>query len=189
VKIEKKPETILAPVPVVMVSCEAPGFPKNIITIAWVGTICSGPPMLSISIRPERYSYTIIRESNEFVVNLPNRELLAVTDYCGVVSGREVDKFKTVGLTPVSAKIVKAPLIMEAPVNIECRVKQVVPLGTHDLFIAEVVQTHVKEELLDERGTPDLAKMQAICYGNGYYYQSGAQLGQYGFARSKSWGV
>jgi flavin reductase (DIM6/NTAB) family NADH-FMN oxidoreductase RutF len=184
VKIERKPETILAPVPVVMVSCEAPGFRKNIITIAWAGTICSGPPMLSISIRPERYSYAIIRESMEFVVNLPNRELLAATDYCGSISGREVDKFKAAGLTPGDAKIVKAPLIKEAPLNIECRVKQIVPLGTHDLFIAEVVQIHVNEDLPDQKGAPDLTKMEAICYGNGSYYQVGTYLNQYGFARN-----
>jgi flavin reductase (DIM6/NTAB) family NADH-FMN oxidoreductase RutF len=181
-KIEKAATTILAPVPVVMVSCEAPGFRKNIITLAWVGTICSDPPLVSISIRPERYSYAIIKESKEFVINIPSSAILWATDYCGVVSGKDVDKFSQTGLTTIPGKLVKAPLIVEAPINIECRVKQVIPLGTHDLFIAEVLLAHVNENYLNEKEQPDMEKMQAVVYGNHKYYQVAHSLGNHGYS-------
>lgn len=184
-KLEKSAGTLLAPVPVVMVSCAAPGFRSNIITIAWVGTICSDPPMLGISIRPERYSYALIRESREFVVNVPNRALLRMADFCGVVSGRECDKFHETGLTPANAKMVKAPLIMETPVNIECRVSRIVPLGSHELFLAEILLIHLNGDILGPGDMPDLLKMQAVCYGNGSYYQTGEYLGRYGFSGRK----
>lgn len=185
-KIEKAASTVLSPVPAVMVSCDAAEFRKNIITLAWVGTVCSDPPMVSISIRPERYSYAIIRESKEFVINLPNNELLRATDYCGVVSGRDVDKFSEAALTAVPGKFVKAPLIEEAPVNIECRVKQIIPLGSHDLFLSEILLIHVQEEVLDDKGHLDMEKMKGVAYGNGRYHKIGSSLGYYGFTSNKS---
>jgi flavin reductase (DIM6/NTAB) family NADH-FMN oxidoreductase RutF len=185
-KIEKAGTTILAPIPVVMVSCEANGFSKNIITLAWVGTVCSDPPMVSISIRPERYSYRMIKESKEFVINIPNTTLLETTDYCGTVSGRDADKFSQTGLTAMPGKFVKAPLIAEAPVNMECQLKQVIPLGSHDLFIAEVLLVHVNEDCLNEKAQLDLNKMQGVVYGNGKYYGVGSGLGYYGYSGKKA---
>jgi flavin reductase (DIM6/NTAB) family NADH-FMN oxidoreductase RutF len=182
-KVEKAASTILAPVPVVMVSCEAPGFRRNIITLAWVGNVCSDPPLISISMRPERYSYAIIKESQEFVINIPSRAMLRATDYCGVVSGRDVDKFSQTGLTAVPGQLVKAPMIEEAPLNIECRLKQVIPLGVHDLFIAEVLLAHVNEDCLNEKGQLDLEKMQGVVYGNGNYYQVASSLGYHGYSQ------
>ncbi len=184
-KIEKAAATILAPVPAVMVSCDGLGFHKNIITLAWVGTVCSNPPTVSISIRPERYSYAIIRETKEFVINMPDIELVQATDFCGVVSGRDVDKFSEAGLTAAPGKFVKAPLIEEAPVNIECRVKQIIPLGSHDLFLAEVLLIHVGEEFLGEKGQLDLEKMRGVAYGNGHYHGIGSSIGTYGFMSQK----
>jgi flavin reductase (DIM6/NTAB) family NADH-FMN oxidoreductase RutF len=182
-KLEKTGTAILAPVPVVMVSCDAPGFRKNIITLAWVGNVCSEPPLVSISIRPERYSNAIIKESEEFVINIPGRNLLRATDYCGTVSGRETDKFFQTGLTAIPGKLVKAPLIEEAPVNIECRVKRIISLGVHDLFIAEVLLSHVNEDCLNEKSQPDLDKMHAVTYGNGNYYQVEHAIGYYGYSQ------
>lgn len=184
-KVEKAATAILAPVPVVMVSCEAAGFRRNIITLAWVGTICSDPPLVSISIRPERYSHAIISESKDFVINVPSSAMLQVTDYCGAVSGREVDKYSQTGLTAVPGKLVKAPLIEEAPLNIECRVKQIIPLGTHDLFIAEVLLAHVNGDYLNEKEQLDLDKMQGVVYGSGRYYEVGRALGYYGYSQRK----
>lgn len=182
-KVGKDPGTVLAPVPVVMVSCAAPGYKPNILTIAWAGTVCSAPPMLGISIRPERYSYDIIEKSGEFVVNLPDIKLLKALDFCGVVSGRDLDKFEATGLTPVPAKVVRAPLIREAPVNIECRVKNIMTLGVHDLFLAEIVHVWTNENVLSEKGILDLEKMHALAYGNGSYYEVGKPVGTYGFSR------
>ena len=185
-KLEKEGATLLAPTSVVMVSCAAPGVRPNIITLAWVGTVCSEPPMLSIGIRPERHSHKIIKDSQEFVVNVPNRELIRATDYCGVASGREVDKFKESGLTPVAATKIAAPLIQEAPLNLECRVKQVSTLGTHDLFIAEVVWVHISEAILDDKGRLDLQAMHALSYGNGCYYAVAERVGSHGFSMKQS---
>lgn len=184
-KISQKITTALAPVPVVMISCEAPGFHPNIITIAWAGTICSDPPMSSVSIRPERYSHEIICRSKEFVVNIPSRELLKATDYCGIVSGREADKFAKMGLTATSGKIVKAPLIMEAPVNIECRVKEIIPLGSHDLFMAEIVYVQVSEHVFEKKERMDLNEIKPFVYGYGGYYAVGEQIGSHGFSNKE----
>ena len=184
-KVEKQPSAILAPVPVVMVSCESPRQGRNIITLAWVGTVCSEPPLLSISIRPGRFSHQIITETKEFVVNVPSREMLGATDYCGVVSGRDVDKFKATGLTPVPGKIVRAPLLAEAPINLECQVKQIISLGSHDLFIAQIVKTHVADTVLDEKGNIMLEAITGIVYGNGQYCQVGSYLGSYGASHQK----
>ena len=140
-----KPGNMLYPLPVVMVSLADRDGRPNIITLAWVGTVCTNPPMVSISVRPERYSYPILKETGEFVINLTTKELAFATDYCGVKSGRDVDKFKEMGLTPIPASEVKAPMIKESPVNIECKVRQILPLGSHDMFLADVVAVHADE--------------------------------------------
>ena len=131
-----KPGNMLYPLPAVMVSVSGKDGKNNILTIAWAGTVCSDPPMVSISVRPERYSYHMLKETGEFVINLTTKELAFATDYCGVKSGRDVDKFRKLHLTPLPAKVVQAPLIAESPVNIECQVTEVKPLGTHDMFLA-----------------------------------------------------
>ncbi|HUW96229.1 MAG TPA: flavin reductase family protein [Anaerolineae bacterium] len=149
-KTKKKPSTYLYPVPVVLVTC---GIEKpNIITLAWVGTVSSDPPMVGIAVRRERHSHRLIEESGEFVVNIPGEELLEATDRCGQVSGRDTDKFAATGLTPEPASAVKAPLIAECHVNMECKVRQQLELGAHDLFLGEVVAVHVNEDVLDEQG-------------------------------------
>ncbi|MGE5581145.1 MAG: flavin reductase family protein [Bacillota bacterium] len=182
-KVTKGASTILAPIPVVMVSCAAPGRRPNIVTLAWVGTVCSDPPLVSISIRPERYSYELIKETEEFVINVPSVELLRATDFCGMVSGREVDKFAAADLTPAEGNMVKAPLIKEAPLNIECRVKQIIPLGSHDLFIAEVLIAHISQDFLNEKGRLDLGKIPGVVYGDGYYYKVRDFLANHGYSR------
>ena len=176
---------MLYPLPVVMVSTADRGGRPNIITVAWAGTICSDPPMVSISVRPERYSHAMLKETGEFVINLATKELAFATDYCGVKSGRDVDKFKEMKLTPVSAEKVKAPLIGESPVNIECRVTQIVPLGSHDMFMAEVVCVHVEDSYMDEAGKFHLEDADPIVYSHGAYLETGAKLGTFGYSVKK----
>lgn len=180
-----KPGNMLYPLPVVMVSVADKEGKNNIITIAWAGTICSNPPMVSISVRPERYSYNIIKETGEFVINLTTKDLTYATDYCGVKSGREVDKFKEMGLTALPGKEVNAPLIAESPVNIECKVTQVIPLGSHDMFLAEVVAVHVDEKYMDEKGKFHLDKAEPIAYSHGDYLATGELLGTFGYSVKK----
>lgn len=180
-----KPGNMLYPLPVVMVSVADKDGKNNIITIAWTGTICSNPPMVSISVRPERYSYDILKETGEFVINLTTKDLTYATDYCGVKSGRDVDKFKEMGLTPLPGKEVKAPLIAESPVNIECKVTQVIPLGSHDMFLAEVVAVHVDEKYMDEKGKFHLDKAEPIAYSHGDYLATGELLGTFGYSVKK----
>ncbi len=180
-----KPGNMLYPLPVVMVSVADKEGKNNIITIAWAGTICSNPPMVSISVRPERYSYDIIKETGEFVINLTTKDLTYATDYCGVKSGRDVDKFKEMGLTALPGKEVKAPLIGESPVNIECKVTQVIPLGSHDMFLAEVVAVHVDEKYMDEKGKFHLDKAEPIAYSHGDYLATGELLGTFGYSVKK----
>lgn len=177
---------MLYPLPVVMVSVADKDGHNNIITIAWAGTVCSNPPMVSISVRPERYSYDIIKETKEFVINLTTKDLTYATDYCGVKSGRDVDKFKEMGLTALPGKEVKAPLIAESPVNIECKVTQVIPLGSHDMFLAEVVAVHVDEKYMDEKGKFHLDKAEPIAYSHGDYLATGELLGTFGYSVKKS---
>ena len=165
-KQEWKPGNMLYPVPAVMLSCQREGEKPNIITVAWAGTICSDPVMLSVSIRKERYSHDIISETGEFVVNLTTEELCYATDYCGVRSGRDVDKFKEMHLTAEKASKIKAPLIGESPVNLECKVVDVKELGSHDMFIAQVVAVHVDEKYLDDKGKLDLGKAKLITYSH-----------------------
>lgn len=176
----------LYPLPVVMVSCaSADGKEQNVFTVAWTGTICSDPAMLSISVRPERHSYNMIKESGEFVINLTTKELAFATDWVGVKSGRDVNKFKEMNLTPIPSSIVKAPSIKESPISIECKVKQIIPLGTHDMFIAEVVAVLADEQYFDESGAFDLQKANPICYSHGKYYTLGKEIGRFGYSVKK----
>ena len=185
-KQEWKPGNMLYPVPAVMVSCGREGETPNIITVAWAGTICSDPAMLSISVRPERYSYDIIRETGEFVVNLTSKELTRATDWCGVKSGRDVDKFKEMNLTAAPAVHLKgAPIIAESPVNIECKVVKKEELGSHHMFLAEVVAVHVDEQYLDEKNRFALEKTELISYVHGEYYSLGKLLGNFGYSIRK----
>lgn len=179
-----KPGNLLAPVPPVLVSCGNMERP-NLITIAWAGTINSDPVRVSISVRPERFSHGLITESGEFVVNLPTRKILRAVDWCGVKSGREVDKFKEMGLTAVPGSAVSAPVLAESPVNLECRVFQTIPLGSHDLFLADVVAVDVDEELLDEAGRLRLDRADLAAYVHGAYYALGKQLGTFGYSVRK----
>ncbi len=181
-----KPGNMLYPLPVVMVSMTDRDGRHNIITLAWVGTVCSEPPMVSISVRPERYSYPILKETGEFVINLTTKELAFATDYCGVKSGRDVDKFKEMHLTPLPASKVRAPLIGESPVNMECRVKQVQSLGSHDMFLADVVAVHADEKYMDENHKFHLDKAEPIVYSHGAYLACGEPLGTFGYSVRKN---
>jgi len=180
------PATKLFPVPTVLVSCVDAEGNANIITIAWVGVVCSEPPILSVSIRPRgRHSYGIVMATNEFVVNIPPAGKVRETDYCGTVSGKNVDKFEAAGLTALPASSVKAPLIAECPVNLECVVRHRLALGTHDVFLAEVVALHADEEALDSKGRLDIAKIAPIAFCDGGYYAMGDLIGTYGFSKGK----
>lgn len=180
-----KPGNMLYPVPAVMVSCGREGEKPNIITLAWVGTVCSDPAMVSISIRKERYSYDIIKESGEFVINLVTKELTRATDYCGVRSGRDVDKFKEMGLTPLPSQHIKAPGISESPVNIECKVKDIIPLGSHDMFLAEVAGVTVDDSYMNENGKFELNQTGLTAYSHGEYYELGEKIGKFGYSVEK----
>lgn len=177
-----KPGNMLYPLPVVMVSMADRDGNPNIITVAWTGTICTNPPMVSISVRPERFSYSILKETGEFVLNLTTRDLVYATDFCGVKSGRDVDKFKQLNLTPIPGDQVKAPLIGESPVNIECRVREIKQLGSHDLFLADVVAVHADEKYMDENRKFHLDRANPIVYSHGTYYDLGDALGTFGYS-------
>ena len=183
-KIVWKPGTFLYPIPAVMVSCGTMEK-SNIITVAWAGTICSDPVMLSISVRKERYSHRIISETKEFVVNLTTKDLCRATDYCGVRSGRDVDKFKEMKLHKEKASIVKCPMIQESPVSVECKVKQIKNLGSHTMFIAEVVAINADEKYIDDKGAFDITKCDLIAYANGNYMALGKKVGKFGFSVRK----
>ena len=177
-----KPGTLLSPVPAVMVSCALPGEKPNIVTIAWAGTVNSDPPMCSVSVRPSRYSHGIIRDSGEFIINLCGEDNLRATDFCGVKSGRDVDKFSACGLTPVAVEGFSAPAIGECPLYLACKVKSVQPLGSHDLFLGEIVRAGVKKELMDGDGGIDFGKARLVGYNHGIYYQLGRALGFFGYS-------
>lgn len=181
-----KPGNMIYPLPVVMVSCQDKEGKSNIITVAWTGTINTNPPMVYISLRPTRYSYDIIKESGEFVINLTTKDLVKATDYCGVKSGRDVDKFKEMGLTKGKAEKVNAPLIEESPVNIECKVKGIQPLGSHDMLIANVINVMVSDEYMNKKGAFDLASANPIVYSHGSYYDLGRKLGTFGYSIKKN---
>lgn len=180
-----KPGNMLYPVPAVMVSCQRENEKPNIITVAWAGTICTNPAMLSISVRPERYSYNIIKETKEFVVNLVTSDLVYATDYCGVKSGRDVDKFKEMNLHKSISKVVKAPGIEESPVNIECCVKEIKELGSHHMFIAEVVSVNIDDKYMDKTGKFNLNKAGLVSYSHGEYFELGKKLGKFGYSVAK----
>ncbi len=180
-----RPGNMLYPIPAVMVSCGIPGERPNIITVAWTGTICSDPAMVYISIRPERHSYDIIKKTGEFVINLTTEKLAKITDLCGVKSGRDIDKFREYGLTAMKSQHVSAPSIGESPVNIECKVKQIIPLGSHDMFIAEVRGVTVDAQYMDESGKFDLAKARPLVYSHGEYFAEGHFIGKFGFSVKK----
>jgi flavin reductase (DIM6/NTAB) family NADH-FMN oxidoreductase RutF len=173
--------------PVVLVTCQDEGAKPNIITLAWVGVANSDPLMISIAIRPERHSHGIIKRTGEFVANLPPTTLLKEMDYCGIASGNKVDKFSTTHLTALAAEKIKAPLIKECPVNLECRVKQVIPLGSHDLFLGEVVAAHMDSEIQDEQGLIDVGKAKLFAFSAGArdYWSLGERIGKYGFSKGK----
>lgn len=177
---------MLYPLPAVMVSCANEAGEKDIVTVAWAGTVCTNPPMLSISLRPERHSYHIIRESGEFVVNLVTSRLQRACDWCGVRSGRDYDKWAECRLTAEpAARLELAPAIAESPVNIECRVRDVLELGSHHLFLADVIAVQVEEGLLDARGKLDLARANLTAYSHGEYFELGRNLGSFGYSVRK----
>ncbi|MBR1584807.1 MAG: flavin reductase family protein [Clostridia bacterium] len=177
-----KPGTLLAPVPAVMVSCGRAGEKPNIVTIAWAGTVNSDPPMCSVSIRKSRYSHDIIRDTGEFIINLCGEDLLQATDFCGVKSGRDVDKFSACGLTPAAVEGFAAPAVGESPLYLACRVKSVQELGSHDLFLGEIQRVGVKEELMSADGGIDFSKARLVAYNHGTYYQLGRALGFFGYS-------
>ncbi len=179
-----KPGNMLYPIPAVMVSCGSMEKP-NIITVAWAGTICSSPAMVSISVRKERYSYDLIKESREFAINLVTKDLVKQADYCGVRSGRDGDKFQAMKLTPMAGSDISAPIVAESPVNIECVVKDIIPLGSHDMFLAEVVRVGVDKRFMDEKGRFHLNQSGLIVYSHGEYYALGELLGKFGYSVRK----
>jgi flavin reductase (DIM6/NTAB) family NADH-FMN oxidoreductase RutF len=183
-KVTKKPFVALRPVPVVLVSC-GHGTQANIITIAWTGILCSNPPQMGIGVRPGRHSHKLIQETGEFVVNLPDEGLLDEVEYCGFISGQEVDKFAARDLTPAAGSAVQTPIIAECPINIECRVCHTLSLGSHDLFVGEVVGVQVSQDVLDERGRVDNNKFKPILFTGDEYWGMGNLLGSFGFSQRK----
>ncbi|MGL5277533.1 MAG: flavin reductase family protein [Cetobacterium sp.] len=182
-----KGSVVLNPVPAVVITSRNKDGINNAFTVAWTGTICTNPPMLSISIRPERLSYEYIKETMEFTVNLPNTFQVRETDYCGVISGRDVDKIKHLGLTAKPGEHVSSPYLEEFPINIECKVKQIIPLGTHDLFLAEVVGSHINKNIIDEKGKIHFEWANLINYCHGEYFpMSKKPIGQFGFSVAKN---
>ena len=183
-KVTWKPGTFLYPLPVVMVSCDTMEE-ANIITVAWTGIINTDPAMVYISVRPSRHSYNIIKESGEFVINLTTQDLAYATDWCGVKSGAQVDKFKEMHLTKEKANFVKCPMIKESPVSVECRVKEIKELGSHHMFVAEVLGINADEKYIDEKGAFDISKCDLITYANGKYFSLGKRIGKFGFSVQK----
>ena len=184
-KVTWKSGTFLYPLPSVMVSCGTMEK-SNIITVAWTGIINTNPAMVYISVRPTRHSYNIIKETGEFVINLTTQKLAYATDWCGVKTGAKVDKFKELKLTKEKAKFVKCPMIQESPVSVECKVKEVKELGSHHMFIAEVLAINADEQYIDEKGAFDISKCDLIAYANGGYYSLGKKLGKFGFSVQKN---
>jgi flavin reductase (DIM6/NTAB) family NADH-FMN oxidoreductase RutF len=181
-----KPGTMIYPLPAVLISCGENEQEYNLFTVAWTGTVCTNPPMCYISVRPERHSYEIIKRTGEFVINLTTASLARATDWCGVRSGRDYDKFAEMGLTAEAAAVVKAPIVAESPVSIECRVKQIVPLGSHDMFIADVVNVLVDEEYINpETGKLELERADMIAYSHGEYFRLGKAIGHFGWSVRK----
>ena len=184
-KVEWKPGTMIYPLPAALISCGATEKEYNVLTASWVGTICSNPPMCYVSIRPERYSHAIVERNMAFVINLTTEKLARACDYCGVVSGRDVDKFAKTGLTPMPVEHVSAPAIAESPVNIACRVTESRALGSHTMFIAEVVGVTVDDEYLDENDRFHINDANLIMYSHGEYFALGKYLGKFGYSVQK----
>ncbi len=184
-KVSWKPGNMIYPLPAVMVTCRGKDGEDNVLTIAWTGTICTNPPMTYISVRPERHSYQMIRETGEFVINLTTKELTKATDFVGVRSGRDMDKFEQMHLTKGQAMVVDVPIIEESPVNIECRVTEVKELGSHHMFLAEVVNVMVDDRYMDEKGTFHLDQAQPLVYSHGGYFETGSKLGTFGYSVRK----
>ena len=181
-----KPGTMIYPLPAVLISCGENEQEYNLFTVAWTGTVCTNPPMCYISVRPERHSYEIIKRTGEFVINLTTASLARATDWCGVRSGRDYDKFSEMGLTAEAAAVVKAPIVAESHVSIECRVKQIVPLGSHDMFIADVVNVLVDEKYINpETGKLELERADMIAYSHGEYFRLGKAIGHFGWSVRK----
>ena len=179
-----KGSVLTSPVPPTLVTCDYKGV-RNVFTVAWTGILCTQPPVTYISVRPERYSYELIRLSGEFVINLATEELTRAVDFCGVRSGRKIDKFAHLGLSCDRASKVSAPILAQSPVNIECKVREVVKLGTHDMFIADIVAVDVANELIDEKGRLALEKAGLLAYSHGEYYGLGKKLGSFGYSVRK----
>lgn len=179
-----KPSVLTSPVPAVLVSCKS-GETVNVFTVAWTGTLNTQPPVTYISVRPERYSYGLIKESGEFVINLTTEELARTADFCGVRSGKNTDKIEKMGLQMMPSSKVDVPLIAQSPVNIECRVRQIMPLGSHDMFIADIVALDISEKYIDENGRLALEKAGLIAYAHGDYFTLGKRLGGFGFSVRK----
>lgn len=180
-----KPGNMLYPLPAVMVSVRDAKGKDNIITVAWAGTVCTNPPMVSISVRPERYSYHMLEESGAFVINLTTEQLAYATDYCGVKSGKDVEKFTQLKLTRIEAEKINAPMIGESPVNIECKVVKIEKLGSHHVFLAKVEAVHADEKYMDEKGKFDFNKAHPIVYSHGEYFGLGKKVGTFGYSVKK----
>ena len=181
-----KPGTLIYPLPAVLVSCGSTPEEYNLLTVAWTGTLCTNPPMCYISVRRERHSYDIIKRNMEFVINLTTKDMARATDWCGVRSGKNYDKFKEMGLTPGPCTIVNAPLVEESPLCIECRVKEIVSLGSHDMFIADVVNIRADDKYLNpETGKLELAETNPLVYVHGGYYELGDKIGKFGWKNEK----
>ena len=183
-KVMWKPGTFVYPIPAVMVSCGTMEK-SNIITVAWTGIINTNPAMVYISVRPTRYSYNLIKDQGEFVINLTTKNLVKATDWCGVKTGAKVDKFKEMKLHKEKANFVKCPMIKESPVSVECKVKEIKELGSHTMFIAEVVAINVDEKYIDNKGAFDITKCDLMAYANGNYLAMGKKLGKFGFSVKK----
>ena len=184
-KMDFKPGNMLYPLPAVLVTVRDGDGKDNLFTVAWAGTVCTNPPMLSVSVRPSRHSYKMMKETGVFAVNLTTRSMAKQTDYCGVRSGRDHDKWEETGLSKEEGKKIPVSVITESPVNIECRVRQVIPLGSHDLFLADVVHVSVDEQYMDEKGAFHLEKADPIVYSHGKYFDLGAELGKFGYSVKK----
>lgn len=181
-----KPGTMIYPLPAILVSCGSTEEERNLITVAWAGTICTNPPMCYISVRPERHSYPILKRNMEFVINLTTTDMAFATDWCGVRSGRDYNKFEEMKLTPGKAKIVSAPIIEESPLCIECRVKEIISLGSHDMFIADVVNVQADDKYLNsETGKFEFSKAGPLVYVHGGYFELGQKIGKYGWSVEK----
>ncbi len=183
-KLQWKPGTMLYPVPAVLVTTKYKNI-ENVITLSWVGTICTNPAMVSISIRPERFSYELIKQSKEFIIHIPTEKLAFAVDYCGVKSGRDIDKFKFLGLHKEKAFKIKSPVIRECPLAIECKVQKIIPLGSHDMFLADVVCLDVESSLIDQKGRFHLEKVKLLCYNHGHYCYTSPPIGKFGFSVKK----